>query len=151
MAIAWKYIDKPAATIAAVCDYENMQSVIDITPPEIKAVRERMTAPRSAKVTGMPKQKNPRGNEDAIVDAIDRLDVLRERYDQALEYMAWFEPAWGALADEERVILREFYMSGNQRSGATARLQAKLSYCDRQIERMRHKALNRLSTLLFGK
>lgn len=151
MSIAWKYIDKPAATIAAVCDYTNMQSVIEITPDAIKEMQARMVSPRSAKMTGMPRAKNPRGNENALVHAMDTLDILQERYQQAVEYMAWFEPAWNVLSDEERLILQEFYMSGNQRSGATTRLQAELSYSDRQVERLRHKSLTRLSILLFGK
>jgi len=44
--------------------------------------------------------------------------------------MGWLDPAWGALTDEEH-ILREFYMTGNQRSGATARLQCELNYSER--------------------
>ena len=149
--IAWRYIDKPAATIAAIKDYNSMRNVINITPQEIKELYDRMISPRATKLTGLPRAWNPRSGEEALAESLDKLDVLQERYRQAIEYMGWFEPAWGALTDEEQHILREFYMTGNQRSGAAARLQCELNYSERQIERLRSKALSRLSLMLFGK
>jgi hypothetical protein len=64
--------------------------------------------------------------------------------------MRWFEPAWRALTDDERLILSEFYMSGNQRSGATYRLMGLLNYSESHIERMRAKALSGLRQMLYG-
>ena len=148
--IAWRYLDKTAATVAAMRDYDSMRAIINNTPDEIKDVYEKITAPRSAALTGLPSHRNPHAGEEKLVTQIDKLDVLRDRYGSALEYMAWFESAWGTLADTERMILREFYMTGNQRSGATARLQSMLSYSDRQIDRLRSKAMSRLTVLLYG-
>ena len=51
--IAWRYIDKPAATIAAIKDYNSMRKVINITPQEIKELYDRMISPRAAKLTGL--------------------------------------------------------------------------------------------------
>ena len=149
--IAWKYIDKPSAAIAAIRDYSNMRNVINITPEDIKELYSRMISPRGSKVTGLPKAKNPHGHDDMLATSLDKLDVMQERYRQAIEFMTWFEPAWGTLADDEQLILREFYMGDSLRSGAGARLQAKLSYGHAQIERLRKKALSRLTMLLFGK
>lgn len=42
-------------------------------------------------------------------------------------------------------------MSDNLRSGAAARLQQTLNFSERQIHRIREKALKRMATLLFGK
>lgn len=149
--IAWKYIDKHSATIAAIRDYSSMKDVISITPENIKALYDRMAAPRSAKITGLPKFNNPHSHENELADSIDRLDVMQERYNQAMEYMGWFEPAWGTLTEEEQNILSEFYANGNQRSGAAARLQVTLYYSERHIERMRSKSLSHLARMLFGK
>jgi len=149
--IAWRYLDKNAATLAALRDYESMRAIINNTPDEIKDVYERMTAPRSAKVTVLPSARSNQTGADKLADQVDKLDVLRERYSTAVEYMAWFEAAWGTLTDTERTILREFYMSGNQRSGAAIRLQTVLQYSDRQVERLRSRAMSRLSVLLYGK
>ena len=55
------------------------------------------------------------------------------------------------MTDTEQMVLREFYMNGSLRSGAAARLQERLSFSERQIQRIREKALKRMSILLFGK
>jgi len=77
--IAWKYIDKTAATIAAVRDFENMASIISYTPKEVKALRERMTSPRTARISETPSVRNPLAGEDRLVSQIDTLDLMRER------------------------------------------------------------------------
>ena len=34
--IAWKYLNKPSATVAALQDYATMRDIINITPQETK-------------------------------------------------------------------------------------------------------------------
>ena len=148
--IAWKYLDKTSATITAMRDYESMRVIINNTPDEIKEVYEKMATPRSPNLTGMPSAKNPQSGTDKLAAQIDKLDVLRERYSNAVEYMAWFESAWGTLDDTEQRVLREFYMTTNQKSGATYRLMAQLNYSESHVERLRSKALNHIRTLLYG-
>jgi hypothetical protein len=148
--IALKYINKNAATVAAIRDYENMRFIINNTPQEIKDVYEQMASPRGPKLTGLPSARNPQAGADKLAAQIDKLDILRERYSQAIEYMAWFEPAWSSMTDTEQHILSEFYMGDNQKSGATYRLMSELSYSERKIEQMRSDALKHLRILLFG-
>jgi hypothetical protein len=148
--IALKYINKNAATVAAIRDYENMRFIINNTPQEIKDVYEQMASPRGPKLTGLPSARNPQAGADKLAAQIDKLDILRERYSQAIEYMAWFEPAWSSMTDTEQHILSEFYMCDNQKSGATYRLMSELSYSERKIEQMRSDALKHLRILLFG-
>lgn len=149
--IAWKYLNKPSATVAAMQDYSTMREIINITPQETKELYDRMVVVGSRRITGVPSGWNPQAGEERLVKSLDTLDVIQERYRQAVEYMGWFEPAWATLTDTEQMVLREFYMDGNLRSGATARLQERLSYGHSQIDRIRSKALARLSHLLFGK
>jgi hypothetical protein len=132
-------------------DYMNMRSVINITPEDIKELYSRMISPRNAKITGMPKSKNHCKHEDMLAASLDELDVMQERYRQAIEYTGWFEPAWASLTDDEQLVLREFYMSGSQITGACARLQQQLSYSERQVYRIKETAMKRLSLMLFGK
>lgn len=148
--IAWKYIDKTAATVAALRDYDNMRAIINNTPDDIKELREKMASPRTPRLTGMPLAHNPNAGENKITVHIDRLDILRERYNIAVEYMVWFESAWGTLTDREKHILRECYMSESLRGGARLRLAEELSYTERHIDNLRDKALKRLRILLFG-
>lgn len=149
--IAWKYLNKPSATVAAMQDYSTMREIINITPQETKELYDRMVAVGSRRVTGVPAGWNPQAGEDRLVKSLDTLDVIQERYRQAVEYMGWFEPAWATLTDTEQMVLREFYMNGSRKSGATARLQEELNFSERQVERIRSRALSRLTHLLFGK
>jgi len=148
--IALKYINKNAATIAALRDYHNMRFIINNTTEDIKDVYEKMHAPRVPKLSGMPSARNPQAGADKIASQIDRLDILRERYNQAMEYMSWFGPAWSSLTDSEQHILSEFYMADNQKSGATYRLMSELQYSESHIERLRAYALSHLRSKLFG-
>lgn len=149
--IAWKYLNKPSATVAALQDYWTMREIINITPQETKELYDRMISVGGRQLTGLPTSWNPQAGEDRLVKSLDTLDVIQERYRQAVEYMSWFEPAWATLTDTEQMILREFYMNGSLRSGANVRLQQSLNYSHAQVDRVRSKALARLSHLLFGK
>jgi len=73
------------------------------------------------------------------------------RIQQNKEFLEWFEPSWNALEDEEKLILKEFYMTGNLKSGAGIRLQLKLNYSERHLHRLRGDAIAKLSMMLFGK
>lgn len=148
--IALKYINKNAATVAAIRDYNNMWFIINHTPQEIKDVYGKMVSPRSPKLSGMPSARNPQAGTDKLAAQIDKLDILRERYSQAIEYMTWFEPAWSSMTNTEQRILSEFYMIDNQKSGATYRLMDELNYSESHIERLRGNALNHLCSLLYG-
>jgi hypothetical protein len=148
--IALKYINKNAATIAAIRDYNNMRFIINNTPQEIKDIYGNMASPRIPKLSGMPSVRNPQAGADKLVTQLDKIDILRGRYSQALEYMSWFEPAWSSLTDIEQHILSEFYLGDNQNSGATYRLMDELSYSESHVERLRSRALSHLCSLLYG-
>ena len=148
--IAWKYIDKSSATVSAIRDYNSMRDIINITPQDIKDLYDRMVSPRSGKMSHTPRAYNPGQAEEMLTASLDKLDAMQERYRLAIEYMSWFEPAWGSLTDNEQTILREYYMGDKQRSGASIRIQERLNFSASQVERLRHKALTRLSVLLLG-
>ena len=149
--IAWIYLNKPSATVAALQDYSTMRDIINITPQETKELYDRMVSVGSRRMTGLPASWNPQAGEERLVKSLDTLDVIQERYRQAVEYIGWFEPAWATLTDTEQIVLREFYMNGSRKSGATARLQDMLNFSERQVERLRSRALSRLTHMLFGK
>lgn len=152
MYIAWAYLDKKSAAVSAIKDYTDMEFIINNTPDDVVDVRMKMTAAKIPVVSDEPKgTPDPHAGEARLVSQIDEIDVLKERYRRALEYMEWFRPAWETLTNDERVILSEFYMGGSLRSGAGARLEARMNYGSAQIERLRSKALSRLTVLLFGR
>ena len=152
MSIIWKYLDKRSAAVDALKDYGSMKFIIGHTDEEVKSAYEKMGGVSSPQLDGMPRSHNPQASEDRIVKGIEEIDVLKERYRQALEYMAWFLPAWEELTEDERYVLQTFYGEDNQ-YGASAIYDI----CDHfGIERSsaynkKNRALNHLVTLLFGK
>ena len=93
MGIAWKYLDKKSAAADAVTDYGSMKFIIEHTDDEIKAAYEKMGGISSPQFDGMPHAHNPHAAEDRMAEGMDEISVLRERYRQAMEYMAW-RRAW---------------------------------------------------------
>lgn len=109
MSIIWKYLDKRSAAGDALKDYKSMKFIIDHTEDEIKNAYEKMSGASSPQFDGMPRSHNPQAAEERIIKGIGEIDVLKERYRQAMEYMAWFLPAWEELSEDERYVLATFY------------------------------------------
>lgn len=153
MNIAWLYLDKRNAAINALKDFESMNYIIENTQSEIVSTQEDMTSLGSAAISDMPKgPHNPCAGENKIVKAMDTISLLNERYQRALEYMAWFRPAWLALSEDEQFVLSRFYMDDESRQADSV-----YDICDRfHIERTsaykkKDRALARLTLLLYGK
>lgn len=151
MSIIWKYLDKRSAAVDALKDYSNMKFIIGHTDDEIKAAYEKMGGVSSPQSDGMPHAYNPHAAEDRMVKGIEEIDVLRERYRLAVEYMAWFLPAWEELSEDERYVLETFYSDEERQTDSI------YDICDRfHIERTsaykkKNRALQKLVTLLYGK
>ena len=95
---------------------------------------------------------NPQSGEMRIIAAIDEIDVLRERYRQAKEYMEWFQPAWDSLSEDERYVLEAFYGETNEYGSNAADEVADYFQIERaSAYRRKNRALERLTILLFGK
>lgn len=151
MSIIWKYLDKRSATVAAIKDYSSMEFIIDHTDERIKEENHKMIGVGSPRNDGMSHTHNPNATEERILNGIEEIDVLKERYRQAVEYMDWFIPAWYQLSDEEQYVLKMFY---NEEICITS---AVYEICDHfKIERStaynrKNRALDHLQVLLFGK
>lgn len=152
MNIVWHYLDKRAATVNVLKDYNSMKYIVDNTDEDIAILHDGMTSPSTPVNDGMPSVHNPQANENRLAYSIDKIDVLKERLRQALEYMDWFQPAWDELTEDEQFVLFEFYMVEDQRQ-----TDAVHTICDYfKIERSsaynkKNRALDRLTLLLYGK
>ena len=152
MNIIWQYLDKRSATINALKDYSSMEFIINHTAEEISGVHYKMEGVHSPQFDGMPRVHNPKAAEERILNGIEEIDVLQERYRQAKEYMNWFKPAWSELSEDERFVLEAFYQENeDNQTGAV------YDVCDYfHIERSsaynkKNRALQHLALLLFGK
>ena len=153
MNIAWMYLDKRNAVINALKDYESMNYIVTNSPPEINEVEERMIGQGGRSFSDIPKGvSDPKANENRVVQAIDTITLMNERYQRALEYMAWFRPAWQALSEDERFVLSRFYMDDESKQADSV-----CEICERfHIERTsaykkKDRALYSLALLLYGK
>lgn len=151
MSIMWKYLDKKGAVIRALKDYNSMKFIIDNTDDEIKGLQDGMCTVAGPSLSGMPKVHNPQAGEDRIIRVLDEIDVLKERYRQAMEYMDWFQPAWDSLSEDERYVLETFYTDEDAGTGAVYVI------CDQyHIERSsaynkKNRALDKLVVQLYGR
>ncbi len=147
MNISWQYLDKRNATINALKDYAGMKHILSHTDGESRAPYKPVEEIVSPMLSGLP-GNSPSGE----VGDMDRMDVLSARFQQATEYMNWFQPGWDALSEDERFVLTQFYQCEENKQ-----INNVYEICDRyHIERStaykkKDRALAHLSLLLYGK
>lgn len=95
MSVIWKYLNKRSGAIDAIRDYGSMQFIIENTSEDIKQAYAAMTSLHPSGFDGMPHSSNPHATEDHIISGLADIDILKERYRQAVEYMAWFSSLHG--------------------------------------------------------
>lgn len=149
--ITWKYVDRSRAAIAALRDYPVMENIIATTPQELHDLRHEvlMPSPNTERepVTG---SKDPHAGETQVINYMERIDNRTRKYLQAKEYMAWVNPAWESLSDEERDVLNICFLSDYTGREAIEELQDR--YCiERSAAYNRRKdALQHLTEHLYG-
>ena len=151
MSIIWKYLDKRSATVEAIKDYSSMQFIIEHTDEKIKEEQNKMVSLGSPRYSGMPHSHNPRAAEDRIIGGIEEIDVLKERYRQAVEYMEWFQPSWDQLTADERYVLEAFYTEGYEDTSVVYAICDKYNIERSSAYNKKNRALQHLQVLLFGK
>lgn len=151
MTIAWIYLDKKTAAVDALKDYDSMDYIIQNHRDDLEEARSKMTAPPSASVARLSKQMNPQSGEARLAASLDEIDVLKERYRRALEYMEWFAPAWDALTEDERFILTEYFLRDDYKTSAIASICERFSVERSAAYKKKDAALTRLTLLLYGK
>ena len=148
MSIMWKYLDKRAAAIKAIGDYENMQFIIQNTKDSIEVEQDRMVGVGSPNMDGMPHAHNPQAGEERILDGLEKIDILKDRYRQAVEYMSWFQPAWDGLTEDDKYVLECFYQTENSEVNLICEhfgIERSSAY------NRKNRALDKLVTRLYGK
>ena len=152
MTVIWMYLNKKDAAVNALKDYGKMKHIIDHTEEEIQRVYSRIAGVGSPAIEKMPSANNPQAGEDRMIKGIEEIDVLRERLRQAKEYMAWFQPAWDALSDDDQFVLDAFFSGGNEYGAGAADTVAEHFCIERaSAYRKKNRALDNLTTLLYGR
>ena len=151
MHISWSFLNKRDATKEAVRAYNSMKFIVSHAEEEIKEVRSRMGGATTPALDGMPRTHNPQSRENSLLAGIDEIDVLKEQYRQALEYMEWFRPAWEQLSEDERYVLDVFYMNGDESGAGIDMIMRHFNIERRSAYNRKNRSLVRLSVLLYGK
>ena len=150
MHVSWSFLDKRQATMDAIGAYNAMNFIVKHTAEDVQKVRERMGGATSPTLDGMPHTHDPRSRENSLLSGIAEIDVLQERYRQAVEYMDWFKPAWDQLTDDERYVLDVFYMNANECTDGIALIMDHFHIVRGSAYNRKNAALKRLVCLLYG-
>lgn len=148
--IGWKYLDKQQAALGALYDYRTMETIMRITPAEIKNLYEEMTNLKIPVPDGMPHARSTGSSENELCGSIDQCNMLYKRYQAAAEFMVWFRPAYLQLYEEERILLEAFYFDDENRTEAIKKISKQFKIERAQIYRRKNKALYRLAKFLYG-
>lgn len=149
MSIMWSYLDKEKATIQVLEDYNSMVFNLKHAEERIQELQDQMIGIGSPNLDGLPKAHNPQAGEEKIINAVEKIDTLKEKHRQAEEYMAWFEPAWKELSEDEQYALDAFFISGDK--NAADRCVDHFGIERNSVYRKRKRALAHLTLLLYGK
>jgi hypothetical protein len=148
--IIWNYVNKKSIAIEAIRDYRNMQKIIEITPDKVKDSEEKMMSISGGAMSDMPHApRNSQTYDNRLINCIDSIDVLKEKYRHALDFFCWFTPAWASLDRQEQYVLDEFYAKGYN-NGAIERLSDELHYSKSQIFRIKDYSLKKFTLILVG-
>ena len=128
------------------------KEIIDHTEEEIRSESMKGDGYRSPVFDGMPHAHNPTAGEDRIIKKLDTINLLEERYRDAIEYMKWYKPAWEALTNDERFVLETFYREENgYGSNAIFAIMQHFGIEQTSAYKRKNRALDHFSLLLFGK
>jgi len=151
MTIAWTYLDKRRAAEDAIKDRGSMEYIIATHREDEAALREDLADPASSALSGLPGAHDPHAGEARLAGGIDEINVLQERYRRALEYMAWFKPAWEAVSEDDRYVLTEFYCNERDQTDAIGNIGDHFHIERSSAYKRKNRALERLTILLYGR
>lgn len=149
--ITWRYIDRRAAAVNALRDYQTMEAIIASTPDDLKANKADVPGLSSPKLDGTRGCFNPHASEERIIRHLERIDNRTRKYLQAKDYMDWFNPAWEALTDEERWMLETFYLNDDDKRNAIDEICYRFSIERSSAYNKKNRALEQFATLLYGR
>ena len=142
MKLSSLYLDKKAGAINALKDYAKMELILKTGGPQIHEAEERLAR---------LKAQSPEA-KDRISRVQETVDLMRTTYEEAEEYMAWFQPAWDALSEDDRFVLESFYIEGGEAGDMAAIQLADHFHIERaSVYRRKNRALDNLTTLLYGR
>ncbi|WP_374064549.1 hypothetical protein ABMV07_09800 [Corynebacterium belfantii] len=153
MHVMTKYLDTRKAAICALEDYPRMeQAAGQDTSAEADQLREDLTSPTSARITGVHLHaKDPHAGEHRIAATLDKINLLAAREKEAREYLDWFLPVWAILSEDDRFVLENFFLGEGSQDERVAMIGDHFYIQRDSVYRRKNRALDRLATALYGR
>lgn len=108
-----------------------------------------ITSPQPKLTTGRASSGNHQ--EDHLINSISKLEQVNERYQAALAYLKWFEPAWQELTEDEQWLLDVCYRTPNQSVNKGLLLASDHFFIAKSTAyNKKNQALDHLTLLLYG-
>ena len=140
------------ALIAALKDYNDMCFIIDDYQNKRNQLQDKMlgiTSPQPKLTIGRASFGNHQ--EDHLINSISKLEQVNERYQAALAYLKWFEPAWQELTEDEQWLLDVCYRTPNQSVNKGLLLASDHFFIAKSTAyNKKNQALDHLTLLLYG-
>ena len=150
MHISWSFLDKRKATISAIGAFSSMDFIIRHTDEDITRLRVQMEGVSSPRFDSIPHEHNPHATEERLLNCMEEIDTLKERYRQAVEYMNWFKPAWNQLSEDEQYLLEVFYMDADECGNGIGLIEDRFGIEKTSAYNRKNRALDHLKVLLYG-
>ncbi|WP_234914697.1 hypothetical protein [Corynebacterium belfantii] len=122
------------------------------TSAEADQLREDLTSPTSARITGVHLHaKDPHAGEHRIAATLDKINLLAAREKEAREYLDWFLPVWAILSEDDRFVLENFFLGEGSQDERVAMIGDHFYIQRDSVYRRKNRALDRLVTALYGR
>ncbi|SPJ41351.1 hypothetical protein CHUV2995_02165 [Corynebacterium diphtheriae subsp. lausannense] len=122
------------------------------TSAEADQLREDLTSPTSARITGVHLHaKDPHAGEHRIAATLDKINLLAARKKEVREYLDWFLPVWAILSEDDRFVLENFFLGEGSQDERVAMIGDHFYIQRDSVYRRKNRALDRLVTALYGR
>lgn len=130
-------------------DYEDRKTAVENITEQIKALEQRFTAIRSATTDGTPVQGgNENKREEMLIRNIAEREELKNNLDIITREIAVTEKALDTLTEEERLILRRFFIL--RQKGYVERLCDELFVSKTRLYQKKETALKKFTLACYG-
>lgn len=130
-------------------DYEDRKTAVENITEQIKALEQRFTAIRSATTDGTPVQGgNENKREEMLIRNIAEREELKNNLDIITREIEVTEKALDTLTEEERLILRRFFIL--RQKGYVERLCDELFVSKTRLYQKKETALKKFTLACYG-
>lgn len=152
MGVRWNYLDKRNGTENVLRDFKDQDYILKTFEQNIKSLEADMENLRLIAYDDPTGLRTKQTSESHIIQCMEEIDAVRQQKKEAEEYMAWFLPAWEQLSEDDRFVLRTFYIDGqNYGSNAAQTVMEHFHIEQSSAYNKKNRALIRLTNLLYGK